>query len=737
MFRHKKITAFIMGILICASAAAAPISGIYTINGHAEEETSAAEEETTGSAPEETATEAEDELIYGDFVYSVTIDDQICIEDYRGTEKDVVIPEEIDGKPVTEIGKDAFVTSVAEKIEIHAGIDYIAGENPFVDANRLKEINVSPDNAEYSSQDGILFSKDGKTLLHYPAARGESSYTIPEGVETIGVAALYDCGLNEIKLPSSLSTLKRHAMSYNDKLTSIDMSGTKIVTLDIMTFAGCTALTDVKFPENLIEIGNGAFAECTSLAEVELPENLSIVGQNAFAATAMEKVVIPQSVTDIGYCAFGYDAELKPISSFIIIGVQGSAAQYYAYDKDEEYDYENNFTFMTYDQYDSSIEFDEENLNYESFLYSVKDGEVYITSCTSGKTSISVPAEIDGMPVVAIYKGAFFQNIASSVILPDTLRTIDELAFYMCTSLKSITIPDGVTEIGANAFLDCSSLETVVIPGTCQTIGEDAFTGCHSLIDISVSNAEGGIYTSEDGILFTKDKATLVIYPSSKKGKSYTVPKETKEISASAFISNRNLESVELTSVVNIGNYAFEDCSHLKKVVFSENLEIIGDAAFYNCTSLKSVRLYDKITEIGAFALGYYYNEAAAEVTTNSSSTDTETETVSADAIVEDFKIYAPEKSVGHGYAHISGIECYTDTVEILGSNVRKGFLYAVLGAVGAFILGVIAFFTGKKLKKHKEEKKVSKLKDEAQKKLGISNNDNKKSDEKEESNED
>lgn len=680
MFKHRKFTAFIMSLLICSAAFAPQAASVYAHPGH--DESSVSEESS------EAETEEADYITSGDYLYSLTPLETVCIEGYTGTDTKLVIPEEIDGIEVTKINRYAFENCTAESIHFPASITYISGENPFLLCSDLKEITVDEDNEDYMAEDGVLYSKDKLKLLCYPQAKEGDSFAVPEGIEEIGIAAFCQTSLKEITFPESLITIDRHGVSSNPGITSIDLSQTSLSFIGEMAFSYSEALSDIKLPVALIEIGAASFAGCTALTEITLPETLISIGQNAFAATGLTEITIPATVTDIGYCAFGYDENLEPIESFVIIGEPGTAAETYATDADEDYGYVNNFTFKSLEQSETENSFEDlESIAFGDFAYAEVDGEAYITACTSVDSVVEVPSSINGLPVTCIYGGAFFQNGTSKIILPDTLKTIEMFAFYMCSNLTEITIPDGIIEIKDRAFHSCESLESITISGTCETIGTDVFLGCTSLEAINISDAEGGNYCSENGILYSKDKSVLVAYPAAHPDKKYKAPSELREILQSACSYNTTLEEADISSVTKIGVSAFEGCSALKSVKFAKDIEIIEAYAFYNCTSLKSVRLYN-VAEIGSAAIGFRFND--------------ESETDSSPLLVEGFKIYADEDSDGHRYSQICGIECITDTMDIFGLNVVKGFAYTIAGLIAAAVLAVIGIITGKALKKKK-----------------------------------
>lgn len=674
MFKHRKFTAFIMSLLICSAAFAPQTVSVYADN---ESEASASE-----SVPEE-----DDSLkTSGDYSYSVTELGTVCIEGYSGSDTEIVIPDSLDGIEVTNIARDAFENAAgATSIAFPASVSYISGDNPFAYCTELKEIIVDEDNEDYTAEDGILYSKDKTQILCYPQAKKGTSFAVPEGVEEIGIAAFYQTALREITVPSSVTVINRHGMSYNSMLTSVDLSNTDIDYIADMAFSYCTGLYEIILPDTLTEIGGAAFAGCSALREVTLPESLLMIGQNAFAATGLTEIRIPASVLEIGYCAFGYDENLEPLDDFTIIGVSGSAAQIYATDTDETYDYANDFTFKTTEQAETEDSFEEfETIAYGEFGYAEVDGEAYITVCTSVDSVVEVPAEINGLPVTCIYAGAFFQNGLTEVVLPDTIKTIESLAFYMCGNLKSVTLHDGIVEIKNNAFDSCTALESVNISGTCETIGQEVFLGCNSLKEINISAAEGGNYSSEDGVLYNKDKTVLVAYPAARSEKKFTVPSSVTEIADSAFFNCTTLEKVDISLVTAIGEYAFENCTSLSSVKLAKEIKSIGICAFYNCTSLKSVRIYEA-PSIGEYAFGFCY--------------DSENLT---DVLVDGFKIYAEEGGDGQAYSQAYGIECVTNTFNIFGYNVVKGFVYAVGAILAAVILAVIGIFTGKAIRKKK-----------------------------------
>lgn len=739
MLFHKKTAALLMSLLICASAP------VYTSFADNESETSTATENTTSSEPET--------KISGDFSYTITADNTARIEGCTSIEKNLVIPDTLDGVAVTELGKSALGDNdnrPYETITIPASISYISSDNPFSVCSRLKEIKVDSANENYIIENGVLYTKNKTQIICYPQQKTGTSFTVPEGVKIIGSAAFYNLPLTEIKLPSTLEEINYFGFSYCEKLASVDLSGTNLNYIHEFGFAYCSDLSDVRLPETLMEIGGGAFANCTSLTDITLPDKLQHIGQSAFINTGLKKIYIPSSVNSIDYCAFGYSinnaGEEVMNSSFIIVGEMGSAAYTYAIDSDSDYEYKNDFQFRTPEQ-DEEMKY-MENLTMHSFgdfQYAEIEGGAAIVYCSSVEPVITVPSEIDGIKITEIYPAAFSENKAEEIIFSEGITTVRKMAFMNCTNLKNVTLPQSVTLIEGNIFDGCSALESVdlggavtvgsgifnyctklkelKLSGNCKSIGaegEDPFMYLSSLEKISVSDGDGA-YSSKDGILYNNDGTTLVHYPKGLTSKKFTVPDGVKTVGDDAFSGNYRLEEIDLSGVENIGISAFENCKKLSSVKLSKNLKKVGDGAFYDCVNLKKVRLRSSDTEIGIFAFGYFYDDTITN----------EDGTTGGNGLVEGFQLYTnkAKDDTGVDYAKENNIEAVTDTVEIFGKNVRKNIIWIC----GSGILLLIASLIGSiAVKKSKAKKSSSPIKKKSEKK----NNENQeKTDEKENKN--
>ncbi|HPR60836.1 MAG TPA: C10 family peptidase, partial [Prolixibacteraceae bacterium] len=167
----------------------------------------------------------------------------------------------------------------------------------------------------------------------------------------------------------------------------------------------------------------------------------------------------------------------------------------------------------------------------------------------SGKPSLEtiiLPNTVVSIGNYAFYRCSGLKSFPTS----SSITTIGKFAFYRCTGLRSIVLPSGLTTINSYAFYYCTESDSIYIPSSVALIDDNVFRDFSGLINVDPNN---NVYSSEDGVLFNKNKTTLILCPTSKEG-HYYVP----------------------SNVTTINNSAFYKCSKLTSIVLPTNLTTIG-----------------------------------------------------------------------------------------------------------------------------------------------------------------
>lgn len=201
-------------------------------------------------------------------------------------------------------------------------------------------------------------------------------------------------------------------------------------------------------------------------------------------------------------------------------------------------------------------------------------------------------------------------NISNSVI------SIGRDAFSACDKLVNVNIPNGLTDIGIRAFESCISLKNIIIPSSVTNIGNSAFNGCYSLKSIEVAE-DNSNYSSEDGVLFNKNKSNLICCPGGKAGE-YTIPDFVTSMSSGAFSNCRSITKVVIPNTITSIPYgAFTQCYALTDVVIPNSVTSIEDSAFKQCSSLANITIPSSVTNIGTDAFNDTYKKQEGEPRNN------------------------------------------------------------------------------------------------------------------------
>lgn len=321
-------------------------------------------------------------------------------------------------------------------------------------------------------------------------------------------------------------------------------------------FQYCESLPDLLIPNSVIEIGSNAFWGCNSFTEVALPDSLIVLGDSAFCfCENLTAATIPQNVSSISYSPFLCCPKLE--------GIEVSANNPY------------------YESIDGVLF--SENLEQLIQYPCAKEG------------SYTIP---EGVRSILHYA---FRNCdgLTGVVFPQSLLSIDSCSFESCDGLTIVTIPGNVKEIGPSAFEDCNNLISVFVPSSIVTIGNSAFSCCDSLTTIDVDENNES-YTSIDGVLFSKDHASLVQHPNGKES-TYVIPNGVSTINCFAFQDNRKLVSVTIPfSVTYIDSFAFDHCFNLTDVHYIGSQERWNGLTIdsYNQSLLEATLHFEEFTPV-------------------------------------------------------------------------------------------------------------------------------------------
>lgn len=348
------------------------------------------------------------------------------------------------------------------------------------------------------------------------------------------------------------------------------------------------------------------------VTEVEFSEGFKEISDNSFRKPqTLQKVIIPKSCEKVGIGCFvdcpkltsfevkSGNMSYKAASDGSLLSYNGEQLVYVPAGKEGNYNVPNgvkeimpstfsNCKKMTKITIPASVTKISEEDEYPSFNtsgthFTVLGGNNFCDKdgllCNKGGDKLlHVPFKYDKL-----------EETTEKLKIPNGVTEVAKNA-AIGSNLKQLDL-NGTKTIGNNAFNSCSALKSVTIGKDVEKIGQGAFTNCQFVkaFDVDVHNAK---YEAINGVLFTKDKTSLLLYPCGREG-DYTVPEGTEKIEAFAFSDVQKLERIKIAkTVTTIGESAFKGAKVLKGIDFqgTTNLEAIGGHAFQN-TKLEKVTI--------------------------------------------------------------------------------------------------------------------------------------------------
>ena len=378
-------------------------------------------------------------------------------------EGSLVIPEQIEGKPVKKIEPSAFQSSNISEITLPNTLEKIENET-FALSPHLRKINIG---------NGVI--RIGRAAFRFCQQLEEITFS--KNLQRIDQDAFeFNKSLKEIVLPESLVSLGSGVFRQCTLLESVEISG-KLDAIPSDTFGGCGRLKNITLPESIKSIGQAAFNHCQSLEDIVIPVNVTSIYDRAFwSCTSLKNISLPDTLKTIGETAF---AECKNLENVTIPGgitTFGNGAFQGCYDL-KSVKILNGLTYIGGEAFSgcSSLESIILPNSITSIEYRAFQG------CESLK-SIQLPENL------VTIEGSLFSGCESleEIKLPKSITAIGGSAFALCKSLKMIDLPDKITLIGPSTFAACELLEEIKLPSDLEVIGSRAFQGCSDLRSITI-----------------------------------------------------------------------------------------------------------------------------------------------------------------------------------------------------------------------------------------------------------
>ena len=560
--------------------------------------------------------------------------DQV-LEKYTGSDAVLTVPMGVTKVKLNETNQSATT------FEISQGVQEIDALSVGSNLPKLQEYKVADGDelhADFSISDGILYSKDGKTLLSVPA--GRKNVEIPATVTTLGENCL--SGLSEdavvtfksekppvlkgetgfkgtIQVPSSSynTICKNYMFRFADECSSLvfetedgqkdlyEYSSEEKVLFEKNSDGVLAAVPQntrgiYTVPETVNTIGEGAFVGCNSLTDLILGENVKELNDNSLILSShVNSVTVKNPDLAISKNTFGtpgtddvnldlkifvpteyYEKMLKSWSSILdpVYG-EGIAENLLQTEEENEYIYE--------------------------------DGAKYQQLTTDGKTTYRL---------IRVY-----ESDKTAFLIKEGTTEICEGAFAGCEDLEILAVPETVKTAGENFLSDCSSLEMVASES--KTLFVNETYGASEDVEILTAGEEFTGFGWDNGILYgrTEEGWTLLNVPTDyaeridvwvgtteyykEAMKDCEIPKgfDIKDAEALQKIGDSCFEDCSTqtyfdfatcTNLREIGDNAFRNCSGIPRVYFEDSVKKIGKGAFYNCSSMEKV-IAPGVVEIG------------------------------------------------------------------------------------------------------------------------------------------
>ena len=383
---------------------------------------------------------------------------------------------------IISIGQNAFGRCDSlTSLTIPGGVTEI-GKGAMEHCTDLMEIIVLEENEHYSAINGVLFDKKKNTLIRYPQAKTDTSYSIPDSVTSVEESAFDGCeNLMHITIPNSVIHIEKSAFSDCNSLTHISIPD-NVTSIEIETFSGCNDLTQVIIPDSVTHIEEKAFSFCSSLIHITIPKNVSMIELGAFGfCERLEGYFVSEE--NAYYSAIDGVLFNKEKTALIHYPIAKPGVSYIIPDSVTNID---KFVFvhcsiLAHLTIPESVTF----VDPIAFLRCESIMEFIVSEKNAHYSTIDGVLFDKEKTTFVRYPRA---KPDASYIIPDSVTSIGEYAFEGCLNLKRIAIPNSVTEIRKGAFDSCRNLSAITIPESVSLMSIFAFWYCANLKEIHNKN---------------------------------------------------------------------------------------------------------------------------------------------------------------------------------------------------------------------------------------------------------
>ncbi len=474
-----------------------------------------------------------------------------------------------------KIARRSFYNTIIPKFIVPAGVSHI-GQDAFTTDGFVPEVVIDETNAYYKLVDNVLMDKAGTIIYFSLFGEVPTHLTISEGVKQISDNAFAgNVVLQTLTLPSSLEQIGDGA------------------------FIGALSLHTVTFLDSPTVIGDSAFADAESLTNVSFGANIAALGRYAFANTALNDLVLPQTVKKL------YPNSFENVA-FTSINIHSSNLYYQSH---------NNALFskdlrellifplnmrgtFTIPEQTSNIDlhlFDNNNLSSfnvhaNNLQYSARSGLLYTKNFTELLRAPTFISLVELHPSTLVIREYAFKNVSNVRVftLNNNLKTIKYQSFKEANFLEHLVLPDSVEVIEIDAFANIETLQSVTFGANLATVASGAFSYTPNLTTVHFNNKLATI----DSFTFYGSNLEHVRLGSG-----------VRTIRTAAFGGIPALKTLELNAgLVTIENSAFGDTTGYEELVIPDSVTTIGDHAFINANELETLTLGANLRTIGSYA---------------------------------------------------------------------------------------------------------------------------------------